>query len=402
MRWVATGLLAGMAALYVLTGLWLRQAPWLAYVRAFAEAATIGACADWFAVTALFRRPFGLPIPHTGIIPRNKDRIGDALGAFIADNFLTAEILETKLRRLEVGRWGATWLRRPANAALVAERLVTLAPELLALSTSQARRRFAQAIAADVAATLPAAPLAAGVLRAVWGGERGAAILDAGLDLAAKLLAQNQDLVRTEVAGRTYRWMPRWLDDKIADKLVDGLSGTLAQMRQPDHPWRERIRRFVDDLIDRLERDPELAARAKAIKQQILSHPALVDRMGDLSGALEAWLSPKTDEETRALVQRLADGLARLGAWLHGRTEAVEIFNDWARQALQRTVAPRRRDMGRMIASVVAGWDAHSVAEKLELQIGADLQYIRINGTIVGGLVGLALFTLSAWLGSPS
>jgi uncharacterized membrane-anchored protein YjiN (DUF445 family) len=399
MRWVATGLLAGMAALYVVTGFWLRQAPWLAYVRAFAEAATIGACADWFAVTALFRRPLGLPIPHTGIIPRNKDRIGEALGAFIADNFLTAEILEAKLRRLEVGRWGAAWLRRPANAARVAERLVKLTPELLALSTSDARRQFAQAIAKDAAASLPAAPLAAGALRAVWGAERGAAILDAGLDLAARLLAQNQDLVRAEVAGRTYRWMPRWLDDRIADKLLEGLAGTLAQMREPDHPWRERARRSVDDFIDRLEQDPELAAKAEAIKQQILSHPALADRMGDVSGALEAWLNPKTDEAARALAQRLAGGLAGLGAWLYERTEAVEIFNDWARQALQRTVAPRRRDIGRMIASVVAGWDAHSVSEKLELQIGADLQYIRINGTIVGGLIGLALFTLSAWLG---
>src|SRR3984957_20087356 len=116
MRLAATGLLAAMAATYVVTGFWLRSEPWLGYARAFAEAATVGACADWFAVTALFRRPLGLPIPHTGIIPRNKDRIGDALGAFIADNFLTVEILEAKLRALELGRWGAAWLRMPSNA----------------------------------------------------------------------------------------------------------------------------------------------------------------------------------------------------------------------------------------------------------------------------------------------
>src|ERR1700722_3176426 len=116
MRLAATGLLAAMAATYVVTGFWVRGEPWLAYVRAFAEAATVGACADWFAVTALFRRPFGLPIPHTGIIPRNKDRIGEALGAFIADNFLTAEVLEAKLDQLEVARWGAAWLREPRNA----------------------------------------------------------------------------------------------------------------------------------------------------------------------------------------------------------------------------------------------------------------------------------------------
>ena len=395
MRVIATGLLATMAALYAVTSFWLHQAPWLGYVRAFAEAATVGACADWFAVTALFRRPFGLPIPHTGIIPRNKDRIGDALGAFIADNFLTQEILEAKLRQLEVGRWGAAWLRQRRNAAAVAERLVKLVPELLELSTPEARRRFAGALAADVIASVPAAPLAAGVLRAIWGGERSAAILDAGLNLIERSLARNEDLVRAEVAGRTYRWLPRWLDEKIADKVLSGVARTLEEMREPDHPWRARIGRYLDQFIDRLETDPALAARAEEIKRQIATHPVLLGRLGDFSGGLEAWLRPKTDAEARALAERLAGWLAGFGAWLYDEAEAIEIFNDWARLAVQRAVGPRRREIGRMIASVVAAWDARSVVEKLELQIGADLQYIRINGTIVGGLVGLLIFTLS-------
>ena len=136
MRFAATGLLAAMAALYIVAGFWVSAAPWVAYVRAFAEAATVGACADWFAVTALFRRPLGLPIPHTAIIPRNKDRIGDALGVFIADNFLTLDVLEARLRQLQLGRWGAAWLRQRRNATLVAERFVKLIPELLAFSTA--------------------------------------------------------------------------------------------------------------------------------------------------------------------------------------------------------------------------------------------------------------------------
>jgi uncharacterized membrane-anchored protein YjiN (DUF445 family) len=401
MRLVATGLLVAMAALYVVAGFWLRQAPWLGYVRAFAEAATIGACADWFAVTALFRRPFGLPIPHTGIIPRNKDRIGDALGAFIADNFLTQEILEAKLRQLEIGRWGAAWLRQRRNAEQVAERLVTLIPELLALSTPDARRRFVGALAADVIASAPAAPLAAAGLRAIWGGERSAALLDAGLDLLARTLADNEDLVRAEVAGRTYRWVPRWIDQKIADTLLSGLIRTLEDMRDPEHPWRERVRRYVDQFIERLETDPELAAKAEEIKRRIASHPVLLGQLGDFSSALEARLRPKTDAEARALAQRLAGWLAGFGAWLYDEADAIEIFNDWARLAVQRMLVPRRRAIGRTIASVVAAWDARGVAEKLELQIGADLQYIRINGTIVGGLVGLLIFTLSTLAAHP-
>jgi uncharacterized membrane-anchored protein YjiN (DUF445 family) len=408
MRLLATGLLLAMAALYVATGPWLAsslttRAPWLGpalgYVNAFAEAATIGACADWFAVTALFRRPFGLPIPHTGIIPRNKDRIGAALGGFIADNFLTAEILEARLRQLEVGRWGAAWLRKPANAALVAERLVGLIPELLALSTPQARRRFVGAIATDVIAAIPAAPLAAGVLRSLSSGPRRDALLDAGLDLIGRALASNQDLVRAEVASRTYRWLPRWLDEQIAGRLLVALTRTIEEMRGPEHPWRDRVGAYLDDFIDRLETDPELAARAEAIKRQITTHPLLLDRLGQLSDALEARLRPGDEGAARELTDRLAGWFASLGAWLCDEAEAVEIFNDWARQAVQQLIAPRRRVIGRSIASVVAGWDVQSVVEKLELQVGADLQYIRINGTIVGGLVGLLIYALSTRLG---
>ena len=398
MRMAATGLLASMAALYVVAGFWLNAAPWLGFVRAFAEAATVGACADWFAVTALFRRPLGLPIPHTAIIPRNKDRIGEALGAFIADNFLTADVLEARLRQLEVGRWGAAWLRQKKNAALIAERIVTLAPELLGASSPEARRRFVGTIVADLVDAAPAAPLAAGILRAVWGGERRAEILDTGLDLVSRVLEQNEDLMRAEVAGRTYRWLPRWVDDRIADAVLRGLTQTIAEMREPENALRGRVAAYVDNFIERLETDPALAAEAEAIKRQIASNPILTDRLGEVGGALETWLRPSTAAETKALTRRVAGWLAALGAWLYQQDEAIAIFNDWARQALQRSVAPRRRQIGRMIAGVVASWEVGSVVEKLELQVGADLQYIRINGTIVGGLVGLTIFTLSSLL----
>lgn len=398
MRVVATGLLAFMAALYILSVLWPRPAPWMGFVRAFAEAATVGACADWFAVTALFRRPLGLPIPHTGIIPRNKDRIGAALGAFIADNFLTTDILQAKLRRLELGRWGAAWLKQPENAAFIAERLVQLTPELLALSSADARRRFVGSLAADAADAVPAAPLMASVLHAVSRGEQGAAALGAGLNLIAEFLANNQDLVRTQVASRTYRWLPKWVDEKIADSLLKGLSEAIQEMRGHDHPLRGRILDYLDGLANRLRTDPELGAAAERIKHRLLSHPGLQDRMGDVAGALESWLNPQTKDERRARTELVTAWLSRFAAWLETQDATIEIFNDWMRLAIQRSIAPRRYEIGRVIAGVVAGWDARSVAEKLELQIGADLQYIRINGTIVGGLVGLVLFTLSTWL----
>jgi uncharacterized membrane-anchored protein YjiN (DUF445 family) len=399
MRALATGLLAAMGVLYVATGLWLRHIPGIGYVRAFAEAGMVGACADWFAVTALFRRPLGLPIPHTAIIPRNRNRIGEALGAFIADNFLTAEVLESRLRQLEVGRWGAAWLRRPENAAVVADRIVALVPELLAMSTPAARRRFIGELAADAISAAPAAPLAAGLLRTIRDGERGAAILNAGLDLVAGLLARNEDLVRAEVAGRTYRWLPKWLDEKIADKILSGLAQTIEQMRAEGHPWRDRVRHAVDDLIDRLETDPRLAEQVEAFKRRLVASPALRERLGDIGQTLETWLDPRTEAERRALAHRLAGGLAAFAAWLGDEAVAVDIFSDWARQAALRLIAPRRHHIGRMIAGIVAGWDVGQLVDRLEERVGADLQYIRINGTLVGGLVGLAIYGLSGWFG---
>jgi uncharacterized membrane-anchored protein YjiN (DUF445 family) len=399
MRHLATGLLVAMAALYLATGLWGRGVGWIGYVRAFAEGATVGACADWFAVTALFRRPFGLPIPHTGVIPRNRERIGRALGAFVADNFLTIEVLEARLRQFEIGRWGAAWLRQRRNAAMVAHRIVGLLPELLELASPEDRRRFVGALVGDIARTVPAAPAAAGVLRAVWGGENRAAILDEGLKLVSTALTSNEDLIRAEVDRRTYRWLPKWVDRKIADTILHGLSQTLEQMHDPAHPWRDRFGGWVDEFIDRLETDPALAAKAEEIKRRIVAHPALIERLVELGRVLESRLRPATEEEASALADQIAGWLSGFGDWLYRNTEAIEIFNAWARLAVQRTIVPRRRQIGRFIAGVVSGWEVESVVEKLELQVGADLQYIRINGTIVGGLAGLVIFTFSGLLG---
>jgi len=401
MQLAATGLLAAMAGLYALTTAWPHQPLWLAYVRAFAEAGTVGACADWFAVTALFRRPFGLPIPHTAVIPRNKDRIGVGLGDFIADNFLTAEVLEGRLRQLEVGRWGAAWLRQPGNAADLSKRIAKLIPELLDLSSADARRRFVGAIAADAIAAMPAAHVAAGVLRAVSGGAQGEAMVDAGLDFIARAIAANQDLFRAEVAGRTYHWLPHWLDKKIADKMLSALSGALEAMREPAHPSRDRFRRYFEGVIEMLETDLVLASQAENLKRQIASSPALLAGLGELADAIEVRLRPSSDEEARQLAERLAGFIVGFGTWLHEQTDAIAIFNAWARQAVQRIIAPRRHEIGHLVGSVVASWDARDVVDRLELQVGADLQYIRINGTIVGGLAGLVIFALSEFLGAP-
>ncbi len=397
MQTLATGLLIAMAAVFAASSLAIARGAGLAfglgYVRAFAEAAVVGACADWFAVTALFRRPLGLPIPHTGLIPRNKQRIGEALGGFIAENFLTEAVLEGKLRQFELARWGARWLRQEANASALAERITTLIPELLNMTPADARRDFFAAATGSVVRALPAAPLAAGLARAVWSEGRARAILDRGLDALARYIAEREEMIRTMVAGRTFKWLPKWVDGKIADKVVSALGEILQEMRAPDHPWRTDLSAAVERFIDRLETDPALRTRAEALKRTLLEDPRV---LGQFAQILTSALSGPGFRDLEAAFTR---ALISFGEWLDEDEPARATLNAWMRAAATQVIAPRRREIGRFIAGVVEGWDTRSIVEKLELQVGRDLQFIRVNGTVVGGLVGLALYAVSRALG---
>ena len=398
MRWVAGGLLALMAVVFVACSLLLRRWPELAYLRAFAEAAMVGACADWFAVTALFRRPFGLPIPHTGLIPRKKEQIGEALGGFIAENFLTESVLEAKLRQLEIARWGAAWLRAPANAASLAGRLTSLLQELLRLVSPQTRRALTAAVASDLASNLPAATLTARVLRALWVDGRGHALIDQGYELVAKALTDNEALIRGQIAGRTFRWAPKWLDRKIADKILTVLADVVVDMRRPDHPWREQVFAAIERFLERLDTDPMLRERVERLKRGLLAHPLILDQLDGLWSAAENWINPQTPEGRQALADTARRLLAAVGDWLETHDDARDILNGWARLAAREVIAPRRHQIGAFVAEIVAAWDTRSIVEKLELQVGPDLQYIRINGTLVGGCVGLVIFSVARWL----
>ena len=402
MRWVASGLLALMAIVFVACALasrrWPQFAPGLGYVRAFAEAGMVGACADWFAVTALFRRPLGLPIPHTGLIPRKKEQIGEALGEFIAENFLTEAVLDAKLRQLEITRWGAAWLREPANTARLAGRLTSLLQELLRLVTPQTRRALTAAVASDLASHFPAASVASGVLRALWVEGRSQALLNQGLELVARTLSHNEALIRGQIAGRTFRWAPKWLDRRIADKILTVLADVVEDMRRPDHPWRARVSVAIEHFLERLDTDPLLRARIERFKRDLLAHPSILEPLDGLWSAAETWINPPTPEGREALADMASRLLRAAGDWLQTRDDARDILNGWARLAAREVIAPRRHQIGAFVAEIVAAWDTRSIVEKLELQVGPDLQYIRINGTLVGGCVGLAIFCVARLL----
>lgn len=399
MRRIATGLLGLMFVLFVATLLaqrhWPEWAPHLAYPRAFAEAAMVGAIADWFAVVALFRRPFGLPIPHTAIIPRNKDRIGRSLGRFITNNFLAPGLVSAKLDSLDAAGRLTAWLSEPATAERIARRVAGFTPALLDALDDEAARGFARTTMTRALGSVQAAPLLARILAVLMARGHHQHLFDRFLDSAAGFLLRNEDLIRERVSNRSWKWLPRWVDRKLADKVVDGSLDTLDELRDPEHPWRTEFAAAVQRLCERLAHDPELRARGEAIKAEILAHPLVQATMDSAWDEARTRLRADLGGDGSALTPAIERMVATLATRLRDDAHLRAVLNRWLRRAVERMVVPQRAEIGHFIAGVVERWDTATLVDKLELQVGRDLQYIRINGTLVGGLVGLAIHLLT-------
>jgi uncharacterized membrane-anchored protein YjiN (DUF445 family) len=403
MRLVATGLLVAMIVLLI--GARLGQdafpafAPWLGFVRAFAEAATVGACADWFAVTALFRRPLGLPIPHTAIVPRNKDRIAAGLGSFIETNFLSPELVEQKLRSLDVAERASAWLAHPANAAFLAERIAAAIPASLRTIDDRQVGEFVEVVLLDQVRGIQAAPLAGRVLSVLIANDHHHALFDALLDGAARFIERNQDFVREHIARRTSWWVPKFLDEKIFNALMSSLQTTLLDMRAPDNDWRRRFETTVVELADKLQHAPDYVARGEQLKADFIASPLMRDYLASVWDETKARVladlaAPRS--LTKTWIARL---FQTVGARLQADPAQRQVVDGWIVEVARRQVVPHRRELGDFIAGVVRRWDARTLVDKLETQVGPDLQYIRISGTVVGGLVGLAIYGVLLLIG---
>jgi uncharacterized membrane-anchored protein YjiN (DUF445 family) len=389
MRLFAAGLLAVMLAALLLS---LRfRGPVADTVGAFAEAALVGGLADWFAVTALFRHPLGIPIPHTAVVPRNKDKIGDSLGNFVANNFLSPDVLLPRLKSLDVATRLADWLGREDHADLAARRIAQAVPALVTALKDEPVRQLLRDAALAQLRGIRAAPLMARILTILEADGRHLALFDIGLEAARQFVDENQDGIRKAINERSSWWVPEWIDSRLARKIVSGVKETLDEMAGPDHPWRQQFQDGVDGLIDRLANEPETQAWAESLKDDIIAHPEVQAYLLSLwSATKRVLLAERADDDDR--VERvLADGLSGLSGHLAADPILRDMLNDWAKRLLLRLVVPNRQRLGRFMAGVVHGWDSRTVVDKLELQFGRDLQYIRINGTLVGGLVGLAL-----------
>ena len=358
----------------------------------------VGACADWFAVVALFRRPFGLPIPHTGIVPRNKERIGAALGRFISSNFLSPAVLARRLDGIDSAGFCARWLSDPGNARRISEQAGRFLPEAFdALPKEGMADGFARLVLSALRA-LPAAPVASQLLGLLWARGETQALLDHGVEYAQSLLARNKEVLRAKVTQKSSRFIPKWVDALMAERAIDGVEKLLHEMRRPDHPWRQEVKATIEQFIDDLAENPEFRQRGEALKGDILDNRTFVRQIHDACQALRTHAETRLLASETEMARAIEAALAALGRWLVEDQIFAEKLNRWSRRAVLRAVSPRRDEIGGYIASVVANWDASTLVSRLELQVGKDLQYIRINGAIVGGLVGEAIFLASKLL----
>ncbi len=398
MRATATLLLALMTMVFIVTTAVKVDWPWLPYVRAFSEAGMVGACADWFAIVALFRRPFGLPIPHTGIVPNNKDRIGKALGRFITNNFLTAEVMNERLGRVDVIGSIALWIGEPANAKRLGEYTALLLPRIARSLPGPQIGESVGKLTQQAMATIPAAPLASKMLAIIWAQGEAQALLARAIEYSEIWLAGNKGYLTRKISQHSSRWVPKWIDKMIAEKVLGGVLTTLSEMRDPGHPWRVELRKTVEKLIVDLAADPQMRTRAEGIKAELLASPLLIEQAKTLWAEIESGLNSGFSAHSDAIAQTCEHALRSIASWLQEDDARKVRLNRRIRAATQHALLLYRVEIGAYIERVVHDWDSATLVDRLELQVGKDLQYIRINGTLVGGLVGLLIFIASKWI----
>jgi len=400
MKRIALGFLLAAAALFLLAK-WREDghAAW-GYLRAFSEAAMVGALADWFAVSALFRHPLGIPIPHTAIIPHRKDQIGDSLGQFVQENFLTKDVLNERLANARVGQRLGTWLAEPTNAAKAGAGVADALRGSLEVIDDRDVSSALEGLIEQKVRTTPVAPLVGRAIDLAMEGGHHQRLLDAVLLGLAGFLDDNRTTFRERLEQESPWWVPEPIDDKIFEKLYSAVHRFLNDVgADSTHEVRQSIDLRVHAFAVRLRADPELMARGEELKQELLDHRDVRAWLESLWGEVKRTTLTATGDPTSELRQRIDQSLVRLGGRLRDEPELQQKVDDWVQRALGYVVDHYRGEVAEIISSTVQKWDGKATAERLELQVGRDLQFIRINGTLVGGLVGIIIHTVSNLFG---
>ncbi|QYG95382.1 DUF445 domain-containing protein [Iamia sp. SCSIO 61187] len=400
MKRTATGLLLAATAVFLVARVLEEDASWLGFVRATAEAAMVGAIADWFAVTALFRHPLGIPIPHTAIIPNRKDDIGRGLGTFVQQHFLTRDVVEERLAGVSLAARLGDWLTEPGNAERVGDQLGgVLRTTLDTLKDEDVQETLEVAVATRVRA-IEAGPVLAKGLELVVADGRHQEVLSVLLRRVAEAVTDNEEVLRSRLQAETPWWVPDRFDDRIFDRVHTGVQRFLHEVADDTaHPMRATFDERITTLADQLARSPSMRARADALKEELVQHPAVREWSSTMWADIKASLLAHADDPESDLRLRLVGAARSFGERLRDDPTLQARVDGWVASTAVEVVERSKGEVGEVIASTVARWDSTEATDRIELQVGRDLQFIRINGTVVGGLAGLVIYSVGKLIG---
>ena len=392
----ATGLLVGATVVFIAARALEARFAWIGILRATAEAAMVGGLADWFAVTALFRHPLGIPIPHTAIVPSRKDRVGRTLGNFVQKNFLTREVIAGRLRSLRVSERLAQWLANPENVRQIARHTASSLASAAQLVRDEDVEAFIDRSVEERVRALRAAPLLGRLLSVITAENRHQELLDEAIRLAANAVDDSRALIRSRVEEETPWWLPSAIDDKIYRKIVSAIERTLVEVRDdPVHPLRERFDIAIHDFIQKLDSSPTVATRVEALKEELLLSETARRFSSGLWGQAKTALVRYAESPDGLAPGTIERAINAFGEAALADPELLAKVDNFVTDVAMFLVDRYQSEVAELIAHTVSSWDPEVTTRRVELAIGRDLQFIRINGTIVGGLAGMVIYLVS-------
>lgn len=396
MKSIALGLLIAMAVIFCFSFALQGQYPWLEYVRAAAEGGMVGALADWFAVTALFRYPMGIKIPHTAIIPNRKDAIGASLGEFVESNFLSEEVISTKLSSIQIAQKLGGWLAKPESAERVAtEGATAIRGAMRILNDDDVRDVIEAMFRKHVLEPKWGPPLGKVAQRVLQDGHHHS-VVDLLVDRSTQWIGANHSMIAGLVSDRSPSWVPQFVDGLVGDKIYNELyKFARAVQNDPNHELRLKLDDYLLTVADELQHDPAMIERAESIKAQVLGDPEVRDLATRTWEGIKNAVLTAVDDPDSELRVRFTAAVRDFGVRLSTEEELAGKVNTWIIDAASYLVATYKHQITSIITETIERWDAEETSQKIELQVGKDLQFIRINGTVVGALAGLTIFTVA-------
>jgi len=398
---LATGLFILMAVTFLLMTVLQKtnSSHWIGYIRAFSEAAMVGALADWFAVTALFNYPLGLKIPHTNLIENSKERIGDNLGNFVVDNFLSPENIRPYIQKLKISVYIGDWLSKEKNQAVLISELSSVIRDIINKLDDGAVARFISAKAREMADSIKLNAVIGNGIEYLLNKNDHQKIITSLSAQIKQYILHNQKMISERVGKESFFFIPKSVDNKIAEKITQGLSDYFLEVEEhPDHPLRNEITDRILEFSDELKTEPKWETEFESIKSDFLREDKLKQYSSDIWQSLKASLLKELSDEESRLKSYARKNINEFVDNLRNDEKFQNRIDHWVRFTAYKYILKNTKNFGELISTTVGNWEGKELSRKLELEVGKDLQFIRINGTIVGGLVGLLIYTVANFI----